>query len=387
MPDGTLLVPPTARGSPAKQQTYAYVVYTRSMSLPALVGLLKNYFSQHVYRGVSTLLWLDFLCSDTSTPSADSIAACAAAISEARKTIVALDENADVLTRAWCIFEVFAAAAQASAPPEHWLYVIANAFTGDEQQLVDAVFSISLASLKCTSASDLPALLAAMREVRARTSQIGWGQHIATTVADVLWKVLGARLARVGTASKGEGNTLDTVKVRITVGRQNSRQHMTASALETCSISLQHRSAAHCHKQLLMVCGCGRLGPLDMQAQRLHAIALMHQRKYGRAESRLAAAIQGAHSIHAPRAILNAVAGARSAAGVVSVADGASTVGGSSIMSIDEEAKHLIFSMTLLLARICHLQGKLKEAVRDYTFHCCSPCLACSWSGPAGPVD
>jgi hypothetical protein len=91
-------------------------------------------------------------------------------------------------------------------------------------------------------------------------------------------------------------------------------------------------------------------------------MALLHQRKYSLAESRLHAAIVAAQSIHAPRSGVLSSWGHHSAA--ASMVDGASTVGASSIMSIDEEAKHLIYSMTLLLARLCHMQGRLQEAVR-----------------------
>jgi hypothetical protein len=59
--------------------------------------------------------------------------------------------------------------------------------------------------------------------------------------------------------------------------------------------------------------------------------------------------------------------------GTGSVPDAPSTVALSSILE-DEEVKHLLFDLTLRLARACHELGKLHEAVRCLTHYiACRP--------------
>jgi hypothetical protein len=103
-----------------------------------------------------------------------------------------------------------------------------------------------------------------------------------------------------------------------------------------------------------------------LQAQRLQAIALMHQRQYQRAERKLVAALFAAQlHMRASRSTdLLSQSCTSLPSSAVSLADGASTGASSTILEADEEVKQILFDLMLRLAAACHVQGKLKEAVR-----------------------
>ena len=133
-----------------------------------------------------------------------------------------------------------------------------------------------------------------------------------------------------------------------------------------------------------------------LQAQRLQAVALMHQRQYGRAEARLLGAMQAAqHARPPPRPPTATHSDANHSgrhggalSGAASLADGASTVAGTSVYEGDEDAKGLLFDLTLRVSAACHAQGKLREAVRapcvpPVLLRCVSFVLRCTslWQG------
>jgi hypothetical protein len=209
---GEAFVPSSARTSTA--QTYCYVIYLRASPLPLLINALKSCFARQYARKQPVYLWLDFLSADLNLAMPAAIATAGTFARGASQAIVVMDELGELFTRAWCIYEVFMFVTAGGDRPLQVL--VNNAFGGDEVQLVDALFATSLTFAKTSRPDDLPELLAAMRVARQATAkQTGSGRvaHVATVVADALWRSLCAQLARVARPAKGELATIETVKV------------------------------------------------------------------------------------------------------------------------------------------------------------------------------
>jgi hypothetical protein len=135
------------------------------------------------------------------------LAKSAALVQATHRMIVVLDENAELFSRAWCLFELFTAAMSAQAPADRWLHILANAFCGTEVQLIDAVFSANLDTAKCSNEADMSELVEAVRLARGSAGQ----GHVGTFVADTVWRSLEEPLTRVTSPSRGDVS-IDNVK-------------------------------------------------------------------------------------------------------------------------------------------------------------------------------
>lgn len=233
----TALLPATAR----KPHT-VYVIYYHTMPLQPLVAALQQYFQHHTRMGTDTYVWLDILAVDLTAPL--DLSHATSAIAAASKVALIIDDNADVFSRAWCLFEVWWARYTHGhrGLPSTWLHVLPTGYQNDTMALVEALFAASFADAKCTAPADHAALLACVRAAppAGRLSYRG-DSHIAMTVVDTVWAVLLQHVQRAPHSTRGE-TAVDTM----------------------CMLSVRFRCTmpvlrVDVHAQPRGRCGCGNL--------------------------------------------------------------------------------------------------------------------------------
>lgn len=181
------------------------------MPLHTLVAALQQYFQHHTRMGTDTYVWLDILAVDLTAPL--DISQATAAIAAAAKVALIIDDNADVFSRAWCLFEVWWArhAHGHRGPPSTWLHVLPTGYHNDTMALVEALFAASFTEASCTAATDHAALLAWVHAAPpSGQAHLRGDSHIAMAVVDTVWAVLLQHVQRAPHSTRGEA-AVDTV--------------------------------------------------------------------------------------------------------------------------------------------------------------------------------
>jgi hypothetical protein len=207
---GQYIVPNSALQ--ADQCKAVYVVYTRASSFPALLHSLQTYYAQHATMGLNTYIWLDVLCLPQCPPqnAHSTLLHLKPLIQATSSMIVVLDESADLVRRAWCLYEIAMAASVPRARSARWLHLVPNAFQGDELLLIDAIFSASFTAANCSEAGDFLALEASLRLQQPPLEPA----HVGSLVAETMWAVLSGQILRAAAAAKSDTASLHTVQVR-----------------------------------------------------------------------------------------------------------------------------------------------------------------------------
>jgi hypothetical protein len=209
---GQYIVPNSALQPPADTRKAVYVVYTRASSFPALLHSLQTYYGQHTTKDLNTYVWLDVLCLPQCPPQPTHLVLQHInPLLRSMSVIVVLDESAELLCRAWCLYEIAIAAWATRPSSRRWLHIVPNAFQGDELCLIDAIFSASFAEAKATGAEDVAALGASLQREMPPLEPA----HVGSLVADTLWVGLSQQMLRAAAAAtKNDAASLHAVQVR-----------------------------------------------------------------------------------------------------------------------------------------------------------------------------